>query len=70
MLDVAFASDAASGGFEKITLPFIEQLGPRLAGWVDHHDHVMHARYRDDPRFVLSTKARARRLPRDGDRRA
>ncbi len=57
VLDVAFASDAASGGFEKITLPFIEQLGPRLAGWVDHHDHVMHARYREDPRFVLATKA-------------
>jgi hypothetical protein len=57
VLDVAFASDAASGGFEKITLPLIEQLGPRLAGWVDHHDHVMHASYRDDPRFVLSTKA-------------
>jgi hypothetical protein len=57
VLDLAFASEAASGGFEKITLPFIEQLGPRLAGWVDHHDHVMHERYRDDPRFVLSTKA-------------
>jgi hypothetical protein len=57
VLDVAFASEASSGGFEKITLPFIEQLGPRLAGWVDHHDHVMHARYRDDPRFVLATKA-------------
>jgi hypothetical protein len=57
VLDVAFASEAASGGFEKITLPFIEQLGPRLAGWVDHHDHVMHARFRADPRFVLATKA-------------
>ena len=57
VLDVAFASDAASGGFDKITLPFIEQLGPRLAGWVDHHDHVMHAHYKDDPRFVLATKA-------------
>jgi hypothetical protein len=57
VLDVAFASDAASGGFDKITLPFIEQLGPRLAGWVDHHDHVMHAHYRSDPRFVLATKA-------------
>jgi len=57
VLDVAFASDASSGGFEKITLPFIEQLGPRLAGWVDHHDHVLHVRYRDDPRFVLATKA-------------
>ncbi|MGA7122693.1 MAG: hypothetical protein WBY94_21515 [Polyangiaceae bacterium] len=57
VLDVAFASEASSGGFEKITLPFIEQLGPRLAAWVDHHDHVMHERYRDDPRFVLATKA-------------
>jgi hypothetical protein len=57
VLDVAFASEAASGGFEKITLPFIEQLGPRLAGWIDHHDHLMHERYRGDPRFVLATKA-------------
>jgi len=57
VLDVAFASEASSGGFEKITLPFIEELGPRLAGWIDHHDHVMHDRYRNDPRFVLSTKA-------------
>jgi hypothetical protein len=54
---VAFASEAAGGGFAKITKPFIEQLGPRLAGWVDHHDHVMHAQYVDDPRFVLATKA-------------
>jgi hypothetical protein len=57
VVDVAFASDASSGGFQKITLPFIEELGPRLVGWVDHHDHVMHANYRGDPRFVLSTKA-------------
>jgi hypothetical protein len=57
VLDVAFASEAASGGFEKITLPFIDQLGARLSAWVDHHDHVMHERYRSDPRFVLSTKA-------------
>lgn len=57
VLDVAFASEASSGGFEKITLPFIQQLGPRLAGWVDHHDHVMHDKYGSDPRFVLATKA-------------
>jgi hypothetical protein len=57
VLDVAFASEASSGGFAKITLPFIEQLGPRLAGWVDHHDHLMHAQYLADPRFVLATKA-------------
>lgn len=57
VLDVAFASEASSGGYDKITRPFIEALGPRLAAWVDHHDHVMHERYRGDPRFVLSTKA-------------
>jgi hypothetical protein len=57
VLDVAFASEASGGGFEKITRPFIDQLGARLASWVDHHDHVMHALYRDDPRFVLATKA-------------
>ena len=57
VLDVAFASEAASGGFEKITLPFIDQLGARLVRWVDHHDHVRHEAYRADPRFVLATKA-------------
>ena len=57
VLDVAFASDASTGGFAKITLPFLEALGPRLAAWVDHHDHEMHAAYATDPRFVLSTKA-------------
>jgi hypothetical protein len=57
VLDVAFASEAAAGGFDKITRPFIDQLGVRLAGWVDHHDHVMHDHYRSDPRFVLATKA-------------
>lgn len=57
MLDVAFASEASGGGFQKITRPFIEALGPRLAAWVDHHDHKLHADYADDARFVLSTKA-------------
>ncbi len=57
VLDVAFASEAASGGFDKTTLPFIEGLGPRLVRWVDHHDHVKHEEYRRDPRFVLATKA-------------
>jgi hypothetical protein len=57
VLDVAFASKAAGGGFDKVTLPFLKALGPRLAAWVDHHDHDMHAAYADDARFVLSTKA-------------
>jgi hypothetical protein len=57
VLDVAFASEASGGGFEKITRPFIEGLGARLVAWVDHHDHALHAQYRADPRFVLATKA-------------
>jgi hypothetical protein len=57
VLDVAFASEASGGGFAKLTRPFIEKIGKRLAAWVDHHDHVLHAEYAGDPRFVLSTKA-------------
>lgn len=56
VLDVAFAG-IQGGGFESITLPFIDGLGARLAMWVDHHDHEQHARYAHDPRFVLATKA-------------
>lgn len=57
VLDIAFAGIGSGGGFDRITLPFIEGLGERLRAWVDHHDHVDHARYRDDPRFVLTSKA-------------
>ena len=57
VLDIAFASEASGGGFEKITRPLIEGLGARLALWVDHHDHALHAKFAADPRFVLATKA-------------
>ena len=57
VLDVAFASEASGGGFEKLTKPFIEGLGGRLAMWIDHHDHLLHAEYAKDARFVLATKA-------------
>jgi len=57
VLDIAFAAGGGGASFEKTTLPFIEGLGSRLAMWIDHHDHVMHTRYADDPRFVLATKA-------------
>ena len=57
VLYVAFASEASGGGFERITKPFIDGLGPRLAAWVDHHDHALHAQYKHDDRFVLATKA-------------
>ena len=56
VLDIAFAG-AVGGGFEQVTKPFIDALGTRLRAWVDHHDHEAHAQYRDDPRFVLATKA-------------
>jgi hypothetical protein len=59
VLDIAFAYDTgdSSDKFDKITKRFIDGLGPRLAAWVDHHDHARHADYAKDARFVLTTKA-------------
>lgn len=57
VLDLAFAAEGIGPGFAKITGKLIHDLGPRLARWVDHHDHEQHARFRGDPRFVLHTKA-------------
>lgn len=57
VLDVAFAAGTSGASFEETTKPFIDGLGDRLAAWVDHHDHVMHAAYKNDPRFLLRTKA-------------
>jgi hypothetical protein len=58
VLDVAFAAAGAGGAsFEKTTKPFIDGLGDRLAMWIDHHDHAKHVQFKDDPRFVLCTKA-------------
>jgi hypothetical protein len=57
VLDIAFASSGSGASFESTTKPFIDGLGDRLAVWIDHHDHVMHAAYAHDPRFVLRTKA-------------
>ena len=58
VLDLAFAADGMGGpGFAKITGRFLRELGPRLARWVDHHDHELHVNYRGDDRFVLHTKA-------------
>ncbi len=58
VLDLAFAADGMGGpGFAKITGRFLTELGPRLACWVDHHDHPLHVQYARDPRFVLHTKA-------------
>ena len=58
VLDVAFAATIGSTvSFDKVTKPFLDGLGARLAAWVDHHDHEKHAAFAGDPRFVLATKA-------------
>src|SRR3569832_857712 len=57
VLDVAFVADGMGTAFSEITGRFIDALGSRLAAWVDHHDHELHAQYARDPRFVLRTKA-------------
>ena len=57
VLDIAFAAETGKTSFATVTLPFINALGPRLAAWVDHHDHERHADYAGDPRFVLASKA-------------
>ena len=57
VLDIAFAAVGLGRGFDKTTGKLINELGPRLARWVDHHDHPLHARFRSDPRFVLCNKA-------------
>ncbi len=57
VLDIAFAAEGLGKGFEKTTGKFIKNLGPRLAKWVDHHDHPLHAQFSVDPRFELCTKA-------------
>jgi len=58
VLDIAFAATVGESiSFEKVTKPFLDGLGDRLAAWVDHHDHERQADFAADPRFVLSTKA-------------
>ncbi len=56
VLDIAFASEASGGGFGGITGPFLKDVGDRLAAWVDHHDHALHAEYNKDARFFLRSK--------------
>ena len=61
VVDVAFAG---ADNFEKSTVPFLEQLGDRLALWIDHHEHPLGwARYKGDPRFVLVPNRDAHACP-------
>lgn len=57
VLDIAFASQAGGHSFESVTRPFIDALGARLKAWIDHHDSIHQEIYKNDPRFILSTKA-------------
>lgn len=57
VLDIAFAAEGIGKGFAHTTGKFIDALGPRLAKWVDHHDHPLHEDYEGDERFELCTKA-------------
>jgi hypothetical protein len=57
VLDIAFAAEGGGSSFDKVTLPFINGLGSRLAAWVDHHDHERHVDFVRDRRFILATKA-------------
>jgi hypothetical protein len=58
VLDIAFAATVGTSiSFEITTKPFIDALGDRLAAWIDHHDHEQHARFANDSRFLLCTKA-------------
>lgn len=57
VLDIAFAAEGTGASFEKITGAFLSKLGDRLAAWVDHHDHALHAKYKLDPRFTLAKKS-------------
>ena len=57
VLDLAFASGKPVPPYPSVTHKLIEQLGPRLACYLDHHDSVHHAEFSADPRFILATKA-------------
>jgi hypothetical protein len=60
LVDVAFAH---KDGYERVTRPFIERAGPRLAAWIDHHEHPAWTAHERDARFVLSPRHRARACP-------
>ncbi|HET6347196.1 MAG TPA: hypothetical protein VFH51_19845, partial [Myxococcota bacterium] len=60
VLDVAFAYTDA---FETSTLAYLAALGPRLALWVDHHDHPRWPAYQKRPGFILVSKLTARACP-------
>lgn len=69
VLDIAFNGGSPQGEgtlaeqFERTTKAFIDALGTRLNGWVDHHDHANWSEYKNDPRFVLVPRQDAPACP-------
>lgn len=57
VLDLAFAHSKPSGRYPSITHKLIDQLGDRLALFLDHHDSEYHEDFKGRERFVLATKA-------------
>ena len=57
ILDLAFAHSKPSGSFPSITHKLINQLGERLALFLDHHDSDFHEDFAGNPKFILATKA-------------
>ena len=57
VLDIAFVANELGTSYEDTTRKLIDDLGSRLAVWVDHHDHERHLDFAADPRFVLAKKS-------------
>jgi hypothetical protein len=57
VLDIAFAHSLEGKNQPSITHDLIKHLGKRLIAWIDHHDSEFHQDFKNDSRFILSTKA-------------
>jgi hypothetical protein len=61
VVDIAFA---AAENYERSTVPFLGQLGDRLAIWIDHHEHPLGwSTVRGDDRFLLVPNREAHACP-------
>ena len=61
VVDIAFA---AAENYQRSTVPFLSQLGDRLAIWIDHHEHPLGwSLVRGDERFLLVPNRDAHACP-------
>lgn len=69
VLDLAFNAGSPQGKgtneeqLAATTAAFIDTLGERLMGWLDHHPHAVWPEYGDDPRFWLVSREEAPACP-------